>query len=63
MTQFEAFQKFIEDKKPTVKEVPATWPFNYNDNMGYEVTLDGLTQYFYFREDGYLLERKVLTNK
>lgn len=63
MTSFDNFKKFIEKHNPTVKKVPASWPYDYNDNQAYEVTLDKLTQYFYFNDSGELLVRKVLTNK
>lgn len=60
MTKFESFQKFLKDKDLTAKTVPADWPFNYNDNIAHVVTYNGLTQYFFFNDEGQLLVRKKL---
>lgn len=62
MTSFQKFKKFIEENKPVVNEVPAMWPYDYDDRKAYEVELNGLTQYFYFNGDGELIQRKVLTD-
>ena len=44
------------------KLIPARWPFNYNDNKAYEVSMVGVKEklYFYFNDEGDLLEKKVL---
>ena len=60
-TTFTAFQKWLkETDNVTVKEVKAKWPYNYNDNKAYEVTYNKVTQYFFFNDDGVLLQRKLL---
>lgn len=57
---YKAFQKFLKDNNLEAKAVKAHWPYNYNDNTGYIVTFKGLTQYFFFNDEGLLLARKVI---
>lgn len=60
-TTFTAFQKWLkETDNVIVNEVRAKWPYNYNDNKAYEVTYNKVTQYFFFNDDGVLLQRKLL---
>jgi hypothetical protein len=60
MTKQEAFNKFLKDNNLTAKNVPAEWPYNYGDNTAQVVTFKGLTQYFYFNDEGQMLVRKEI---
>ena len=62
MTKQEAFNKFLENNNLTAKIVPAHWPYDYNDNKAYVVTHNNSTQYFFFNDEGQLIQRKVLTD-
>jgi len=59
---FKSFREFIKKNrnKLTVKGTSAYWPYNYNNNIGYLVTMDNVTQYFYFNSEGKLLQRKTI---
>ena len=59
-TNLQSFQDFLTKNNLTPEIVPACWPYDYNDNKGYIVTHNGSTQYFYFNDEGVLLQRKVL---
>jgi hypothetical protein len=63
MTKFQAFRKFIQKNRHqlTVKGTPPVWPYNYGTRLAYIVTMGEVTQYFYFNDDGILLQRKRLT--
>jgi hypothetical protein len=62
MTSFENFRRFVRKNRAniTVKGTPAKWPYDYNNNTAYIVTLDNITQYFYFNSDGNLLARNII---
>ena len=62
MSAKESFKEFVKknEGKVIVKEVPAEWPYNYNDNMAYVVTFNNVTQYIFFNSDGQLIQQKRL---
>ena len=61
---FKGFRKFVikNRKDIVVKGTYPEWPYNYGTRTAYIVTLKKVTQYFYFREDGQLIDRKLLTD-
>ena len=64
MTKLESFKKFLNDTPNIIVEiVKADWPYNYGDNKAYLVTHNDLTQYFYFNDDGMMLQRKTVDTK
>ena len=61
MTKLESFKAFLNKNDLTPEIVDAEWPYNYGDNKAYLVTHNDVTQYFFFNDEGVMLQRKVLT--
>lgn len=60
MTSKQNFEIFLKKNNLEAEIVSATFPYAYNDNKAYLVTFQGITQYFYFNEDGKLLARNIV---
>jgi hypothetical protein len=62
MSAKKSFDEFIKKNEGNIEviEVPAEWPYNYGDNIAYEVTFKNVTQYIFFNDDGKLLQQKRL---
>lgn len=60
MTSKQNFELFLNKNNLVAEVVSATFPYAYNNNKAYLVTFQGITQYFYFREDGKLLARNII---
>lgn len=60
---FTGFRQFCKEQRDniTVKGIYPKWPYNYGTRLAYVVTMNNVTKYFYFREDGKLIDKKDLT--
>jgi hypothetical protein len=62
MSSHTSFLTWLKSKGSKVdwKMVSAIFPYKHSDNKGYEVTYNNITQYFFFNNDGILLQRKII---
>ncbi len=56
---FQQFRGNIKKHRKNLKiqGVRARWPYDYNNNRGYIVTMNNNSIYFYFNNDGKLLAK------
>jgi len=55
------FLKYCDKNKISYEIVKAKWPYNYGNNKGYQATnKNGVLVYFFFNDDGILLQRRII---